>query len=100
MISGMTPETEGALPGGNAAVLRVIAGLEAEGLVTDVRSQAPHPGSLDITFMIGAESILVMVADGVPDVRIVGKRREYERPASELGGVLRDWANFREGWHS
>jgi hypothetical protein len=83
-----------------AEVLSIITDLEAEGLVTEVRARIPHPGSLDIGFKIGAEDMLVMVADGVPDVRIVGKRREYDRPPTELDSVLRDWANFRRGWHA
>ena len=100
MISDMTAEADGALPPHQAAVLHVITGLEADGLVTDVRTHEPHAGSLDITFTIGTEGILVMVADGDPDIRIVGTRREYDRPVSELDGVLRDWTSFRRGWHA
>jgi hypothetical protein len=83
-----------------AEVLRIITDLEAEGLVTKVSAHAPHPGSMDIGFTIGTEYLLVMVADGLPDVRIVGTRREYDRPPDELDGVLRDWVNFRRGWHA
>lgn len=91
-------------PGGEAvefAQLRAIMReLELEGSVSDVEVQEPHPGLLDITFRIGDEAMLVEMASGDQIVRVVGRRREYDRPIDELAAVLRDWVNFRRGWHT
>jgi hypothetical protein len=84
----------------SAEAVRIVRGLEAEGCVTGVEVNEPDAGLIDIMFDIGDEPMLVMVADGVSDARIVGRRREYECPISELAGILRDWPNFRRGWHA
>ncbi len=96
----MTAQSDEPTSAQQADVLGIITDLEAEGLVTGVRARITHPGSMDIGFKIGTEDMLVMVADWIPDVRIVGKRREYDRLPTELDGVLRDWANFRRGRHA
>jgi hypothetical protein len=100
MITTVPAQSDEPTSAQQAQVLALITNLEAEGLVTEVSARIPHPGSMDIGFKIGTEDMLVMVADWIPDVRIVGNRREYDRPASELDSVLRDWANFRRGWHA
>lgn len=91
-------------PGGEAvefAQLRAIMrDLALEGSVSDVEVQEPHPGLLDITFHIGDEAMLVEMASGDQIVRVVGRRREYDRPIDELAAALRDWVNFRHGWHT
>ncbi|MFN8157386.1 MAG: hypothetical protein U0R68_08205 [Candidatus Nanopelagicales bacterium] len=81
-------------------VRAIVRTLEREGVVTAVEEREPHPGMLDVTFVIGDEAMLVMVIEGQPDVRIVGRRREYDRPVDELADVLRSWTAFRRGWHS
>ncbi|MFN8167519.1 MAG: hypothetical protein U0S36_01900 [Candidatus Nanopelagicales bacterium] len=100
MITTAPAESDEPTYAQQAEVLGIITNLEAEGLVVEVSAQIPHPGSMDIGFKISTENLLVMVADGLPDVRIVGTRREYDRPPDELDGVLRDWVNFRRGWHA
>jgi hypothetical protein len=83
-----------------AQLRAIMRELELDGSVRDVEVREPQPGLLDITFHIGDEAILVELASGDQDVRIVGSRREYDRPMSELASVLRDWVNFRRGWHA
>lgn len=83
-----------------AQLRQIMRELELDGSVTDVQVQEPHPWQLDITFNIGDEGMLVEMASGSEDVRIVGHRREYDRPLDEVAAVLRDWVNFRRGWHA
>lgn len=81
-------------------VRAIVRALERDGVVTDVEERVPYPGTLDVTFAIGDEAMLVMGVEGRPDVRIVGRRREYDRPVDELADVLRSWTALRRGWHS
>lgn len=87
-------------PASREQVRAIVRELERAGVVTDVEEREPHPGMLDVTFAIGDEAMLGMVIAGQPDVRIVGRRREYDRPVDELADVLRGWTALRRGWHS
>ncbi|MFN8169199.1 MAG: hypothetical protein U0S36_10485 [Candidatus Nanopelagicales bacterium] len=91
-------------PDGEAApfaqLREIMRELELDGSVRDVQVLEPHRGLLDITFHIRDEAMLVEMASGDQDVRVVGSRRECVRPVNELAAVLRDWVDFRRGWHT
>lgn len=78
-------------------VLATLRALENDGVVSDVVATWANASLLDIVFRVGDEAMLVEVAAGDQAVRIVGRRREYERPVGELAALLQDWPNLRRG---